>query len=127
VWKAVRQERISLGSCKAKIQATNMGACLTVNTRNMISSLSNLGYPIDDTALPTPLYNNNDTCVKWCHNMTTKGNSHIKNRKNSTRKWVADRTITVTHVSSKCNLSDIFTKEMQDGANFCRLRDSFMC
>jgi hypothetical protein len=104
-----------------------MGAQLTVNTRNRIFSLSNLGYPIDDTTLPTPLYNNNNACVKWCHNMTTKGNHHIKNCKNSTRKWIADKTITVTHFSSKCNVSDIFTKEMQDSANSRWLRDSFMC
>jgi hypothetical protein len=59
--------------------------------------------------------------------MTTKGNRHIKNSENSTREWVADGTITVTHVSSKCNVSDIFTKEMQDSANFRWLYDSFMC
>jgi hypothetical protein len=104
-----------------------MGARLTVNTRNMISSLSDLGYPIDDTTLPTPLYNDNDACVKWCHNMTTKGNRHIKNCKNSTREWVTDETITATHVAGKCNISDIFTKEMQDGANFRQLQDLFMC
>ncbi len=78
-----------------------MGAHLTVNTRHMISSLSDLGYPIDDTTLPTPLYNNNNACVKWCHNPTTKGNRHIENCKNSTRKWVAGRTITVNHVAGK--------------------------
>jgi hypothetical protein len=104
-----------------------MGAGLTVNTRHMISSLSDLGYPIDDTTLPTPLYNDNDACMKWCHNMTTKGNCHIKNCKNSMREWVADGTITVTHIAGKCNVSDIFTKEMQDGANFRQLRDSVMC
>jgi hypothetical protein len=125
-WKSDRQERTSLRSCEAEIRATNMGACLTVNTRNMISSLSNLGYPINDTTLPTPLYNNSDACVKWCHNMTTKGNQHVKNCGNSTRKWVADGTITVTQVAGKCNVSNIFTKEMQDGASFRQLQDSFM-
>ncbi len=59
--------------------------------------------------------------------MTTKGNCHIKNCKNSTREWVADSTIIVNHVAGKCNVSDIFTKEMQDGANFRQLHDSFMC
>ena len=59
--------------------------------------------------------------------MTTKGNRHIEYRENSTREWVADGTITVKHVAGKCNVSDIFTKEMRDAANFCRLRDSFMC
>ena len=105
-----------------------MGARLTVNTRNMISSLADLCYPIEDTTSPpSPLYNDNDACAKWCHNMTTKGNRHIKNRKNSTCEWVADGTITVTHIAGKCNVSEIFTKEMRDGANFHRLRGSCMC
>jgi hypothetical protein len=94
----------------------------------MILSLSDLGYPISDCESPTPLYNDNDACVKWCHNMmTTKGNCHIENRENSTRKWVADGTITVSHTSGKYNVADIFTKEMRDSANFRCLRDSFMC
>jgi hypothetical protein len=126
-WKADRQERTSLSSCEAEIRATNMGSRLTVNTRNMILSLSDLGYPISDCESPTRLYNDNDACVKWCHNMTTKGNRHIENRENSTREWVADGTISVSHVSGKFNVADIFTKEMRDSANFRRLRDSFMC
>jgi hypothetical protein len=63
-WKANRQERTSLSSCEAEIRATNMGSRLTVNTRNMISSLADLGYPISDCKSSTPLYNNNDACVK---------------------------------------------------------------
>jgi hypothetical protein len=93
----------------------------------MISSLSNLGYPIDDCKSSTPLYNNNNACVKWCHNMTTKGKHHIKNKENSTRERVTDSTISVSHISGKCNVSNIFTKEMRDSANFRRLHDSFMC
>jgi hypothetical protein len=126
-WKANRQDHTSLSSCKAEIRATNMGSRLMVNTRNMISSLSNLRYPIHDANSPTLLYNNNDMCVKWCHNMTTKDNRHIENRENETCEWVADGTISVTHVSGTCNLPDVFTKEMQDSANFCHLQDSFMC
>jgi hypothetical protein len=103
-----------------------MGSRLTVNLRNMILHLQSLGYPINDTDSATPLYNDNDACVKWCHNLTTKGNRHIELRENATREWVEDGTITVSHVSGKCNPSDIFTKEMCDGANFRRLRDSFM-
>jgi hypothetical protein len=91
VWKAKCQGCTSLSSCEAEIRATNISACLTVNTRSMIFSLSNLGYPINDTALPTPLYNDNNACVKWCHNMTTKGNCHIENHENSTRKMGCGR------------------------------------
>ena len=84
-WKADRQERTALSSCDVEIRATNMGCRLTVNTRNMIAGLSDLGYPIHDCESPTPLYNDNDACVNWYHNMTTKGNRHIENKENSTR------------------------------------------
>jgi hypothetical protein len=126
-WKANQQERTSLSSCKVEIHAMNMGSRLTVNTCSMISHLSSLGYPIDNATHPIILYNNNNACIKWCHNMTTKGNRHIENHKNSTRKWVADGTIAVKHVSGKCITADLFMKERQDGANFRRLCDVFMC
>jgi hypothetical protein len=83
-WKAEQQERTSLSSCEAELRATNIGSRLTVNTCNMIEHLSSLGYPITNAIRPTILYNDNNPCVKWCHNMTTKGNRHIKNRKNAT-------------------------------------------
>jgi hypothetical protein len=94
-WKADQQDRTLLSSCEAEIRATNTGLRLTVNTQNMILSLSSLGCPICDAYTATPLYNNNNACIKWCHNMTTKGNQHIKNCENSVCEWVADGTITV--------------------------------
>ncbi len=108
-----------LSLCDAEIRATNMGACLTVNLSNLILHLQSLGYPINDTDLATPLYNDNKACMKWCHNLTTKGNRHIEHKETATREWVADGTIPVSHVSGKCNPSDIFTKEIRGGANFC--------
>jgi hypothetical protein len=107
-----------------EIHATNMGSRLTVNTCNMISHLSSLGYPINDATRPTILYNDNNACVKWCHNMTTKGSCDIENCKISTRKWVADGTIAAKHISGKCNVTDLFTKEMQDGAIFYHLQSA---
>jgi hypothetical protein len=104
-----------------------MGSCLTIDTRNMILHPSTCGYPINDAASTTLIYNNNDACVKWCHNMTSKGNCHLELKENITREWVDEGAITVCHVSSKYNPAYIFTKEMRDGANFCRLWDSFMC
>ncbi len=103
-----------------------MGSRLTVNLQNLILHLQSIGYPIDDTNTASLLYNDNEACVKWCHNLTTKGNRHIEHKENATREWVADGSIAVSHVSTKCNVSDIFTKEMSDGTNFRRLQDSFM-
>ncbi len=37
-----------------------------------------------------------------------------------THEWVADGTIAITHVVGKCNIADIFTKEIHNSANFCR-------
>jgi hypothetical protein len=95
-----------------------MGSCLTINVQNMILHLTSLGYPITDATTATPVYNNNDACMKWCHNLTTKGNCHVKHCKNATCEWVENGSITVTQVSGKCNPSDFFTKEMQGEANF---------
>jgi hypothetical protein len=93
----------------------------------MILSLLSLGYPISDADSATPLYNDNNACVKWCHNMTTKGNRHIENLENSVREWVADGTHTVSHVNGKTNIADVFTEEMHDSANSRRLCDALMC
>jgi hypothetical protein len=72
------------------------------------------------------LYNGNDACVKWSHNMTSKMARHIKLHENSIREWVQDKTLNVVHVAGKVNPTNIFTKEMTDVAHFRRLRDSFM-
>jgi hypothetical protein len=74
-----------------------------------------------------PLHNNNNACVKWCHNMTTKGNQHIKNCKNAICEWVTDGTLTISDVNEKTNIMDIFTKEMRKGAKFRHLCNSLMC
>ena len=103
-----------------------MGSRLTINTINLILHLNSLSYPIDDTDVAAHLYNDNNACVKWCHNLTTKGNHHIEHQENVTREWVEDGSISVSHVNGKCNPSDILTKEMRDSANFRRFRDSFM-
>jgi hypothetical protein len=125
-WKTDRQDHTALRLCKAEISAMNMGSCLTINIRNMISHLANCGFPINDTSLATLIYNDNNACIKWCHNLTSKGNHHIELRENVTREWVDNGSITVSHVSGKSNPADLFTKEMQDGAHFRRLQDSFM-
>ncbi len=121
-----RQEQTSLSSCDTKIQATNARCHLTINIRNIIFYLSSLGYPITDADLPLPVYNNYEACVKLCHNLTTKGNWHIEHRKNAVREWVKDGSIFISHISGRTNLSDIFTKEMQDSSNFRHQCNSFM-
>ncbi len=79
------------------------------------------------TSMPPPvLYNDNDACVKWSYNMTSKSACHIELCKKSVCEWVQDNTLNVKHVSGKLNPANIVTKEMHNGAHFRQLRDSFM-
>ena len=125
-WLSERQERTSLSSCEAEIRATSATSKKVVDFRNICRSVTDSGFPIPDIDHPTLLYNDNEACVKWSHNMTSKGARHIELRENSVREWVQDKTIKVKHVPGKTNPADIFTKEMRDGVHFRRLRDSFM-
>jgi hypothetical protein len=125
-WKAVRQEKTSLSSCEAEIRATNEGSKLMVATRNFATAFASSGITLSDFAGPTKVYNDNESCVTWANSTTTKGIRHMELRENSVREWIQDKILRVLHVTGKCNPSDIFTKEMKDGAHFRRLRDSFM-
>jgi hypothetical protein len=71
-WLGERQERTSLSSCNAKIQATCATSKKVADFRNLCSSISNGGYVLPNVDTPTILYNNNDACVKWSYNMTLK-------------------------------------------------------
>jgi hypothetical protein len=125
-WLGEHQVCTSLSSCEAEIWVTSAKLKKVVNFRNLSCSVSKNGHTIDSLSSPTVLYNNNDACVKWSHNMTSKAACHIELCENSIREWVQDKTLNDVHVAGKINPADIFTKEMKDGAHFCRLRDSFM-
>ncbi len=125
-WLGDRQDRTSLSSCKAKICATNTTSKKVVDFRNLSSSVSDAGYTLTSLDAPTVLYNNNEACICWSYNMTSKTARHVELSENSVHKWVRDKTLKVEHVSGKINPANIFTKEMRDGAHFQRLWDSFM-
>jgi hypothetical protein len=126
VWTAIRQEKTSLSSCESEIRATNEAGKLTVACRNLIEQLAAAGYPITDASSPSKLFNDNEACVKWCHNMTTKSTRYMEHRENTVREWVQDSSLSISHVKGVTNPADLFTKEMKDGTHFRRLRDSFM-
>jgi hypothetical protein len=117
----------TLSSCEAEIRATNATSKKVVDFRHLCtSSMCKAGHCLPDATQPTLLYNDNDACVKWSHNMTSKAACQIEIRENSVREWVQDKSLAVKHVAGNINPSDIFTKEMRDGTHFRRLRDSFM-
>ncbi len=125
-WLSECQERTSLSSCKAEIRATNATLKKVVDFRHLCTSMCEAGHSLPDATQPTLLYNDNDACVKWSHNMTSKAARHIELHENLVREWVQDKSLAVKHVSGKINPLDIFTKEMRDGTHFRQLRDLFM-
>ncbi len=93
-----------------------------VALRNICCCFIDSGFLMMDIDQPTLIYNDNDACIEWSHNMTSKVVRHIELRKNSNREreWAQDMTISVKHLAGKLNPADIFTKEMRnDGARFC--------
>ena len=50
--------------------------------------------------------------------MTTKQICHMEMQENAVREWVQDASLKVLHISERINPTDIFTKEMRDGAHF---------
>ncbi len=120
-WLSKCQECTSLSLCEAKIHATNATSKKVVDFCNLFCSMSDSSHFLTHINSPTVLYNNNNACVKWLHNLTSKAARHIELCKNSVCEWVRDKTLQVRHVSGKVNPANIFTKEMQDGAHFRRL------
>jgi hypothetical protein len=51
-------------------------------------SIQTSGHNITDTQAAYPTYNNNKSCIKWLHNMTTKQIRHIKMCKNTVREFM---------------------------------------
>ena len=125
-WKSVRLERTSQSSCEAEIRATNEGPKLTMAICNTAGDFERTGITISDASDETPVYNDNESCVNWSNNLTMKQTRHMELKENSIWECVQDKILKVLHVMGKCNPSDIFTKEMKDGAHFRRLRDLFM-
>jgi len=108
-WLGERQDPTSLSSYEAKIRATDATSKKVVDFRNVCQSMVESGHDIADVTSPTLLFNDNNACVQWSYNMTSKAAHHIELQENSVREWIP-----VKHVSGKLNPSDIFTKEMRD-------------
>jgi hypothetical protein len=125
-WLGERQDRTSLSSCEAEIRATNATSKKVVDFRSVCQSMVESEHDIADVTSPTPLFNDNNACVRWSYKMTSKAARHIELQENSVCKWIQSKLLTVKHVSGKLNPSDIFTKDMCDSMHFRRLWDSFM-
>jgi hypothetical protein len=97
---------------------TNEVSKLLMGIHHLADDVWTNGHNIVDMAEASSLYNDNESCIKWSHNMTTKQIRHMEMRENAVHEWVQDAFLKVLHVSGRINPADIFTKEMRDGAIF---------
>ena len=81
---------------------------------------------LPDADTPTGLYNDNHGTVDWSKSTTTKGMRHICLKDCAVRDSIQAKEVDLYHILGAVNPSDIFTKEMRDGAHFRMLRDLFM-
>ncbi len=70
---------------------------------NLCQSISDSGNILSDILQLTILYNDNDACVRWSYNMTSKAACHVELWENSVREWVQNKSINVQHISGKFN------------------------
>ena len=57
---------------RPEIHATNEVSKLLMGIHDLAKSIRNSGFAIPDTTATSPLYNDNESCVRWSHNITTK-------------------------------------------------------
>jgi hypothetical protein len=85
-WLSKWQDRMSLSYCEAKIWATSATSKKVINLCNICWSITKSGFPILDLNKPTLIYNDNEACVNWSYNMTSKAARHIELRENLVHK-----------------------------------------
>jgi hypothetical protein len=72
------------------------------------------------------IYNDNQACVNWSKNTTSKGLCHIQMRENQVRENIASKFVTIQHVEGKLNLADIFMKEMRYQSFCCIMQYDYV-
>ena len=120
-WKAVGQDRTSRSTCEAEIRATDKAVKEILSLRNHCEDINLL-----DASSPTRLYNDNQGTVNWSKGTSTKGMRHMNLKDCAVRDSIQAKDVDIYHIPGLVNPSNIFAKEMQDGAHFRDLRDSFM-
>ena len=87
-WIAVQQEQSYHSSCEAEIHTTDKISKLLMGLGHLAGSIHANGHDILDTLEPSPDYNDNEACICWSHNVTTKQIRHMEMRENLVREWV---------------------------------------
>lgn len=122
-WLSKRQSVTAGSSAEAEIYATDECIKFLLELSQILEFLEVKHLFMPDTNI---VYNDNNACIQWSKNTTTKGLRHIQMHKNRVRENILSKFVTICHVDGKINIADIFTKEMKDTTHFFEPRDLFM-
>jgi hypothetical protein len=119
-WCSKRQTVTAGSSAEAEIYATDECVNFLLELIQLLEFLE-----VRHIFMPTTpiVFNDNNACINWSKQSTTKGLHHIQMRENRVRENVLSNTVSIQHVCGKNNLADLFTKEMRDTSHFVELRD----
>ena len=107
-WDCKREPRSSRSVCQAEILSMDEGCKSTLKVRNVLTDLE-----MEDGRKPTPLFNDNRGAVDWSSGCNiSKRLRHFNIREVAVRDDVEAGDITIKHLPGKCNIADIFTKEI---------------
>ena len=122
-WCSKRQSITARSTAEAEIYATD--EC-TKYILQLLQILDELPLGKNQPKLLITIFNDNNECLCWNHNVTTKGLRHIQIRENAVRESIQKQKIMVKHIAGNINLSDLFTKEHKDTTHFLKMRDVMM-
>ena len=122
-WLSKRQQVTACSSAEAEIYATNESVKFLLELVQILEF-----YEVRHIFMPgtTIIYNDNNACVNWSKQCTSKGLRHIQMRENLVRENVENQFVSIQHIGGRLNLADLFTKEMKDTTHFVELRDLMM-
>ena len=119
-WGCARHKDTAQSSCQAEVHSINETTRLLLEYRLLSRDL---GIPV---TRPITIKNDNQGVIDWSKGTTNKKMRWVDLRENLVLENVLAKTIQVSHIPGKANLSDIFTKEFRDVNQFLFLQDLFM-
>lgn len=114
-WLSKCQKVMAASSAEAEINATDECVKFLLELAQILECLGVCHLFMPPTNI---IYNDNQACVQWSKQATTKGLRHIQMRENRIRENIATQFISIHHIDGIINLADIFTKEMKDTSSF---------
>ena len=122
-WTSKRQSITARSTTESKIYETDECVKHLLHTSFLLEDLNLIDEIMPE---PTTVLNDNNACVQWSKNTTTKGLRHIQIRENAIHESIQAGFVAIHHVEGIINLADLFTKEDKCTDHFVTIRDKIM-